>query len=353
MAFFAPTGDFIRQALADAFYQVSAFVAVTLFGYYHLSRRLPSLELAYLHQKNPYLEVLMASLLGALPGCGGAIIVVTQFTKKQASFASVMAVLVSTMGDAAFVLLAQKPVSGLIIISLGIITGFLCGMIALKLCRSDAFSPQKCKSSSSTLEPVSNHISRFGGRFWQWLMLPCAIIALINAFSVNLGYFQSTVELLGVIFSLLVVLIWCFSPKFANINVLSEHEQSSITRFEALSNETNFISVWVISSFVLFELTQYYFGFNLGQWFTAHMIWAPLLATVVGVIPGCGPQIILTMLYLQGLLPISALAANAISNDGDALFPALALAPKAAIVATLFSAIPALVVGYSLFYFGL
>ena len=45
-------------------------------------------------------------------------------------------------------------------------------------------------------------------------------------------------------------------------------------------------------------------------------------------------------------IPFSALAANAISNDGDALFPAIALAPRAAIAATAFSVLPALVVAY-------
>ena len=38
---------------------------------------------------------------------------------------------------------------------------------------------------------------------------------------------------------------------------------------------------------------------------------------------------------------------NAISNDGDALFPAIALAPKSAILATLYSGIPAVIAAYS------
>ena len=54
--------------------------------------------------------------------------------------------------------------------------------------------------------------------------------------------------------------------------------------------------------------------------------------------------------YLNGYIPLSAELGNAISNDGDALFPAIALAPKAAILATLYSAIPALVVAYGYFY---
>ena len=51
-------------------------------------------------------------------------------------------------------------------------------------------------------------------------------------------------------------------------------------------------------------------------------------------------------MYLNGLIPFSAQLANAISNDGDALFPAIAVSPRAAVVATLYSAIPAAIVGF-------
>ena len=83
------------------------------------------------------------------------------------------------------------------------------------------------------------------------------------------------------------------------------------------------------------------------------MVWlpfVPLIAILFGFLPGCGPQIVVATFYLNGQIPLSAEIGNAISNDGDALFPAIALAPKAAIVATLYSAIPAFIVAYSYMY---
>jgi hypothetical protein len=71
---------------------------------------------------------------------------------------------------------------------------------------------------------------------------------------------------------------------------------------------------------------------------------------MVGLLPGCGPQIMVTGLYLQGAIPLSAQIANAISNDGDALFPAIALAPKAALIATVYSTVPALMAGYTYYW---
>ena len=76
----------------------------------------------------------------------------------------------------------------------------------------------------------------------------------------------------------------------------------------------------------------------------------PMVGLAVGMLPGCGPQILVTSLYISGAVPLSAQLANAISNDGDALFPAIALAPKAALVASIYTAVPALLVGYSYYY---
>ena len=88
--------------------------------------------------------------------------------------------------------------------------------------------------------------------------------------------------------------------------------------------------------------------------FVHFSVLTPLIAVLVGFIPGCGPQIIVTSIYLMGIIPLSAQIGNALSNDGDALFPVLAIAPKVGLIATLYSAVPALVISYGyLFIFEL
>ena len=89
---------------------------------------------------------------------------------------------------------------------------------------------------------------------------------------------------------------------------------------------------------------------SLKIFFDLWLPFVPLVAILFGFLPGCGPQVVVATFYLNGYIPLSAELGNAISNDGDALFPAIALAPKAAILATLYSAIPALVVAYGYFY---
>ena len=100
----------------------------------------------------------------------------------------------------------------------------------------------------------------------------------------------------------------------------------------------------------MYDYAAAYAGLDLESAFKSVGFLLPLIAVLVGFIPGCGPQVLEATLYVNGVIPFAALIGNAISNDGDALFPAIALNPRAAAVATGYSTIPALIVAYG-FYF--
>ena len=71
-----------------------------------------------------------------------------------------------------------------------------------------------------------------------------------------------------------------------------------------------------------------------------------MIAVLLGFLPGCGPEVPVTTIYPSGIIPLSAQIGKALSNDGDALFPAIAIALKVAILATLYSAVPAIILAY-------
>ncbi|WP_082078885.1 putative manganese transporter [Pseudoalteromonas rubra] len=349
---FDPLRTLTIATLADAFFQVSVFVAGTLAIYYFLIDRLPQLELSYLKARSPLLEISMAAILGALPGCGGAIIVVTQFTKGQASFASVVAVLTATMGDAAFLLLAKKPLEGLTIIALGVAVGIVSGLVVNMLHKPEFCQPSRHSRTAIECKTPPSAI-RFSEPVWRWVLLPCVVIALLIAFNTDLGILTKPVELTGAALALFALTIWALSSKGQSYREVTaeDDEQDPPSKLAKVIHDTHFVTAWVVASFMLYELSVALFGLDLAAWFSEYAVFAPLIAIAIGMLPGCGPQIVVTSLYIQGVLPFSALAANAIANDGDALFPALALAPGAAALATVYSAIPALLVGYGLYYF--
>ena len=114
------TGEFgviVRQSMIDAYLQVSIFVGFTLFIFIGLDS-LTKFNTDEFLLKTKKIHVPIAALLGALPGCGGAIIVVTQYIQGRIGFGSLVAVLTATMGDAAFLILAIEPSTGLLIFSL-------------------------------------------------------------------------------------------------------------------------------------------------------------------------------------------------------------------------------------------
>jgi hypothetical protein len=114
--------------------------------------------------------------------------------------------------------------------------------------------------------------------------------------------------------------------------------------------DTCFVTVWVVFAYLIYELGVHFTGIDLKHVFQVWAPLVPLMAILIGFVPGCGPQVVVATMYLGGVIPFSAELGNAISNDGDALFPAIAMAPKTAVIATLYSAIPAVIAAYGWYW---
>ncbi|MBZ2192935.1 putative manganese transporter [Pseudoalteromonas arctica] len=348
--------EITMTALSDAFFQVSVFVAATLLIYYYAIEHLPQLELSYLSAKSPILEISFAAVLGALPGCGGAIIVVTQFTKGQASFGAIVAVLTATMGDAAFLLLATRPTEGLLIMGIGLVVGTFSGLLVNTIHKKDFLRPT-AQEQKHQIKILSTNIIKISKPVWMVAIIPSLIIAFLIAFNVDFSQFGSStstvITLFGALMALFIVSIWALSSRGESYQEVTSEDDACNppSKIIKVLQDTHFVTAWVVASFMLFEILVNIAGLDLKTWFVHYAYLAPLIAVLIGFLPGCGPQIIVTTLYIQGIIPFSALAGNAISNDGDALFPAIAMAPKAAVIATLYTSIPALIVGYGLYFF--
>ncbi|WP_394155763.1 putative manganese transporter [Vibrio campbellii] len=360
------TRDVTVATLSDSFWAVSCYVAATLTIYHYLSNFMSKTNrLTALYHRSRSHQVVFAALLGALPGCGGAIVVTTQFISGRVGFGAIVAVLTSTMGDAAFLLLAAKPATGFSIIALGIVVGTLSGWVVNAFHADDFLRPKQkeqspqaqcCNSHGDTHTPMEQRAINLQGAFWKWLLVPVTIVAVLGSFQVDinqmLGLKDNTMEWLGATFAVISMFLWAMTKELGDYQSTVSEDDKIIDShpIQKAAQDTNFVSAWVILAFLAFELTTYFSGLDLGSTFSGWGIWMPLIGLAIGLLPGCGPQILVTSLYISGAVPLSAQLSNAISNDGDALFPAIAMAPKAALVATIYSAIPALIVGYGYFF---
>ena len=338
-------GEIIRSSMIDAYIQVSVFVGFTLFVFIGLDS-LTKFDVKNFLSKTQKFHVGIAAFLGAIPGCGGAIIVVTQYIQGRISFGSLVAVLTATMGDAAFLILAIEPTTGLLIFGIGIIVGSISGYI-IDFIHGINFMQTETKIKVEFEKINKTFVSNFNF-FWLFLFIPGFVLGILVALQIefDLPTYNKFLVLIASAGAILSIFMWSLNP-LSDFQCSTDKTRGMLSR---VIDTTNFVTTWVISGFLVFEIFMYFTNLDLKIFFDLWLPFVPLVAILFGFLPGCGPQVVVATFYLNGYIPLSAELGNAISNDGDALFPAIALAPKAAILATLYSAIPALFVAYGYFY---
>jgi len=332
-------GELTRGLMLDAYYQVAVFVAATLMLFYG-AERVFRFNIGQSLKGAKWAQVPMAALLGSTPGCGGAVVVVAAYASGNVGFGAVVATLTATMGDAAFLLIATRPDAAAVVLPLSFGVGILSGWIvdAIRLIPATAYG-------GGCAQPVRIGALRTRDIVYLALMLPGFALGVLQLIQSPL-YDQTPEPLLmglGLGGTAVGLLIWALSP----LEAMTNDADSPTTR---MAEETNFIAVWVIGAYLLYDYMVSFFGLDLKAAFATVAPLLPMIGILVGFVPGCGPQVLVATLYVNGALPFSALIGNAISNDGDALFPAIALSPRTAMLATIVSAVPAVIVAYG-FYF--
>ncbi|WBW95181.1 putative manganese transporter [Oceanirhabdus sp. W0125-5] len=399
----------IMNSAEGAFLQVGVFVGAVLliFGYINYKKNGKLIESI---EKSKKVQPIIGALLGLSPGCGGAILVMPLYIKGTISFGTVIAALISTMGDAAFVLITVMPVKYLWISALSFIVAIITGYIVDYFNLGNKLIKRKPMKSKEQLKQIheklkhiptefelsfkdksmsqefKNHIgheegdeidialhhnnklsgSSFGYRFthgigykifWSTvtmgLLLGVLLLFQIDVNSqIGIPYLGSIIGISGTLFSIGYMIL---SKKFLQDDTHQEEESKLLSLKETLIHnaiETAFVTTWVFAAYVIYEFGVYFVGGELAieNWLTVTGVIAVLIGAIVGLIPGCGPQIIIVTLFLKGMIPFAALLANAISQDGDALFPLIAMDKKVSLWATIITTIPAIIVGL-IFYF--
>ena len=87
-------------------------------------------------QKSGFAQVLVSSLLGTVPGCVGGFAAVSLYTHRMLSFGALVAMMIATAGDEAFMMLAMFPGKAamlfLILFVLAVVTGLLVDRFSAK-----------------------------------------------------------------------------------------------------------------------------------------------------------------------------------------------------------------------------
>jgi hypothetical protein len=210
--------------------------------------------------------------------------------------------------------------------------------------------------------PILERVSHAAHVLW-WVVLAGALVAGVlyllkgaqePVWQVGLTYdgLFTVAGLLGTTLSFYLYFVGRHYLGGAGAGRVRDSFPSAYRTFQHAATETAMVTVWVVAGYLLYEYALLVFGFDIQSLAAAAGVLAPIAGAGLGLIPGCAAHIVFAQLYaLEGAIPFSALTANAISQDGDALFPLLAIDAKAAIVATIYTTIPAVIVGVAVHYF--
>ena len=336
-------------------------------------------------------QVVIAALLGSVPGCMGGFATVSLYTHRMFSFGALVAMMIASSGDEAFVMLAMIPEQALILfvvlfiiaIAVGIVTDIIHDKVHAKEC--DKHNHEDCGVETDCVgyevhahEDTNDRKRHFGWKRLTMLVgLALFIVALgtgqlghdhdshvkegghvhteacehghhhhhhhdeeaTKTFHINLldeGWMNVLFAGLSII--MLVVLV------FASDHFVEGHLWNHIVKKHLPT-----IFAWTFGVLLVLGIALQYI--EIDKWISDNTAFMILLATLIGIIPESGPHMIFVTLFAAGVVPFPVLLASSISQDGHASIPLLAESKKSFAKAKLINCFVALAAGYAAMLF--
>jgi len=293
-------------------------------------------------------QYLLAAILGATPGCLGAFLIVALYSHRVISIGAVVATMIATSGDEAFVMLAVIPKQALI---LTIILFFL-GMIA-GFCTDQVLGGKLKNRETKCLEVHNIDNCRCyprGEIVMQWQQMSIARGSLI----------------LGNLILLIAIVTGELGPEILNwkkvtlisvtgiglfiVSTVPEHFLEKHLWEHVVKKHLPQIFLWTFAAlFVVQVVTE---QLKLGELITNNQ-WSVLItAVLVGIIPSSGPHLVFVMFFSKALIPFSILLGSSIVQDGHGMIPLLGYSRKDFFIVKIINVLLGIMVGGVLLVLG-
>ena len=272
-------------------------------------------------------QVLLSAALGAVPGCMGGFASVSLYTHGLISFGALIAMMIASSGDEAFVMLAMFPGRSvwifLILFIIAIVVGLLVDLFHSKYngCHSMNVHDEDCETEHE------HHRSRHYG--WKRILLFLGVVLFIGALLAGwLEGDEAGADDAVAGFNILSEdwMYWLFAAlSLAVLGVLlfaGDHFVEEHLWKHTVSHHLPGIFLWTFGTILLIGVLMSYL--DVTSWISENTLLMILLAAAVGIIPESGPHLVFVSLYAAGVVPLPVLMASCISQDGHASLPLLA-----------------------------
>ena len=341
-------------------------------------------------------QVIVAAILGSIPGCMGGFATVSLYTHRMFSFGALVAMMIASSGDEAFIMLAMIPRQALILFAILFVIAVVAGIVIdriydarhRKVCSrhdhedcgiedascQDGFVIHKHDSVKETHSDKSGQKKRHFG--WKRITMFVGLAVFIAALgSGQLGHDHSahghdahehihheehhghmvtdvedapTIDLLSedwmnVLFAGLSVIV-LFVLLFGSDHFVEDHLWKHI-----ICKHLPTIFAWTFGVLLILGFALQYL--DVDRWISDNVVLMILLATAIGMIPESGPHMIFVTLFAAGVVPFPVLLASSISQDGHSSIPLLAENKKSFLWAKLINCLIALAAGFTAMLF--
>lgn len=313
-------------------------------------------------QNSKFGQIVVSALLGWIPGCMGGFASVSLFSHGMISFGALVAMLIATSGDEAFVMLTLFPGKALlisaIILAIGIAAGVLIDYVgpklglkpyALKACDEMHLHKEDAHPEHEKKEPHSKKRTLLT---WKRGILFLGTALYIFALATGMlehehegmeeaehgGFNLLSEDWMNMLFAA-VSLIMLAVVAFGSDHFVEEHLWHHV-----IARHVPKIFAWTFG--VLIALGFIMELVDVNAWISANVPLMIVLATLIGIIPESGPHLIFVTLFAAGVVPMPVLLASCISQDGHAALPLLAESKGAFLRAKAINCVIALVVGF-------
>jgi hypothetical protein len=299
-------------------------------------------------QKSPFLQIIIAALLGTTPGCMGAFTVVSLYTHRMMGLAGLVAVMIATSGDEAFVMFALFPGKALllngIMLAIAIAAGWVVHLFERKktideIHGFEVHQEDICRCFDKTIVFPQLKKITFERSLLIFSTFLFTLMIVTGVLGPNEWNWKKFTFLIGALFLLFVFLT---VPN----HFLKAHLYNHILKKHLLR-----IFLWTWGAFLVLHFVES--NLALSNLLQNNLNSVLLISVLIGIIPESGPHLMIVTLFSQNLLPFSILLANSIVQDGHGMLPLLAESRKDFIKVKIINMAVGLLVGYILLRFKL
>lgn len=304
--------------------------------------------------KNPWWQVIIAALLGLIPGCLGTFVAVALYAHKVLNFPALVTVMIASSGDEAFVMFGEIPHEAFLIMGalfvIAIIVGFILNLFwkdknFMKLENNMLMEHKKSECVAFDKKRFIDDYKNIS--FQRALLVFGSLLFLIFLILGEVGpqdWGEERISL--IVISAIVFFIVATVPE----HFLVEHLWKHTIKKHILK-----IFLWTFGAILAIEflmpilnITEESFKPIAEKYFFLIL----LIAVLVGFIPESGPNMVFIFLFASGYIPLSILIANSIVQDGHGGLPLLAESRKSFFYSKAINMVVGLVLGVVGFLIG-